>query len=83
MYNPKGDDHQLETRLQPLSWYILYVIYTFVTKLEEPPQNGGAGCVMGDYQAWFRGNVGVKFPCMTRLGVMLGDNANFKLTARN
>jgi len=29
-------------------------------------------CMKGDFHVQFRGNAGVKFPCMTRLAVMVG-----------
>lgn len=35
--------------------------------------------VKGDFQARFRENVGVKFPCVTRLGVMLSKRTEIKI----
>ena len=50
-------------------------------KQEEPPQKSGAGSVKREFQARFRENVRVKFPCVTRLAASLKrnpDSINFK-----
>jgi hypothetical protein len=40
--------------------------------------NGGTGFVKGDFQARFRENAGVEFPCVTRLSAAIGNPANFE-----
>jgi len=44
-----------------------------VIKQEKPPQKSGAGSIKREFQVRFRENVRVKFPCVTRLAVMLCD----------
>ena len=52
-------------------------------KQEQPPLKSGAGCVKGDFQARFRDNVRVKFPCGTRLPPSVGNrNDNHKLKSK-
>ena len=50
-------------------------------KQEEPPLKSGAGCVKREFQARFRENVRVKFPCVTRLATRRRKKSEHPLSA--